>query len=172
MGISPVDHALGEQPNTGSRRGCSTVMDDEEALDAYSAVVVTVARQVLPSVASLHVRGDRGEGAGSASVLSADGFLLTSAHVVAGAREATAALTDGTESVADVIGRDPLSDLAVLRSQGALPPPVPLGDAATLQVDRLVVALGNPLGLAGTVTPRHRLRVGPLVAHQWQKGGR
>ncbi len=98
-------------------------MEDDEALDAYSAAVVRVAQQVLPSVASLHVRGERGEGAGSASVLTADGFLLTSAHVVAGAREATAAFTDGTETVADVTGRDPLSDLAVLRARGDLPPP-------------------------------------------------
>jgi S1-C subfamily serine protease len=127
-------------------------MEDEEALDAYSEAVVRVAQQVLPSVASLHVRGERGEGAGSASVLTADGYLLTSAHVVAGAREATAAFTDGTETVADVTGRDPLSDLAVLRARGDLPPPVTLGDAAMLQVGQLVVALGNPLGLAGTVT--------------------
>ncbi len=127
-------------------------MDEDEVLDAYSAAVVRVAREVLPSVASLHVRGGRGEGAGSASVLTADGFLLTSAHVVEGAEQATAAFTDGTETVADVTGRDPLSDLAVLRARGELPAPVILGDAAGLKVGQLVVALGNPLGLAGTVT--------------------
>ena len=57
---------------------------DREVLDAYSAAVIGVAQRVLPSVASLRVRGRRGEGAGSASVLTADGFLLTSAHVVEG----------------------------------------------------------------------------------------
>jgi Trypsin-like serine proteases, typically periplasmic, contain C-terminal PDZ domain len=113
---------------------------------------VRVAETVLPSAASLAVRTRRGQGAGSASVLTADGFLLTSAHVVAGADRATAAFTDGGEVPVDVIGRDPLSDLAVLRARGPVPAPVTLGDAATLRVGQLVVALGNPLGLAGSVT--------------------
>ncbi len=127
-------------------------MTDEGALDAYSATVVRVAGTVLPSVASLRVRNSRGQGAGSASVLTSDGFLLTSAHVVEGADAADAAFADGTEVRADVIGRDPLSDLAVLRARGAVPAPVVLGDAAQLRVGQLVVALGNPLGLAGSVT--------------------
>ena len=127
-------------------------MPDEEILDAYSAAVVRVAQRVLPSVASLHVRSGRGEGGGSASVLTADGYLLTSAHVVEGATSVTAAFTDGTETVADVAGSDPLSDLAVLRARGNVPAPVERGDAATLQVGQLVVALGNPLGLSGSVT--------------------
>src|SRR6476469_9008585 len=126
--------------------------DDEDAFDAYSAAVVRVAERVLPSVASLLVRTNRGTGAGSASVLTADGFLLTSAHVVEGADSAEAAFTDGTEVRADVVGRDPLSDLAVLRARGDVPAPVTLGDAAALRVGQLVVALGNPLGLAGSVT--------------------
>jgi S1-C subfamily serine protease len=126
--------------------------NDFEALDAYSTAVIHVAESVLPSVASLRVLTRRGEGAGSASVLTADGFLLTSAHVVAGADTAEAAFTDGTRVDTDVIGRDPLSDLAVLRARGAVPQPVLLGDAATLRVGQLVVALGNPLGLAGSVT--------------------
>jgi S1-C subfamily serine protease len=126
--------------------------EEDDALDAYSAVVVRVAEAVLPSVASLRVRTRRGEGGGSASVLSADGLLLTSAHVVEGATTCEAAFTDGTEARADVIARDPLSDLAVLRAHGAVPPPVTLGDAAGLRVGQLVVALGNPLGLAGSVT--------------------
>ncbi len=126
--------------------------DDSEALDAYSAAVVRVAESVLPSVASLRVQTRRGDGAGSASVLTADGFLLTSAHVVEGADRAEAAFTDGTRTGADVVGRDPLSDLAVLRARDAVPPPVLLGDAAKLRVGQLVVAMGNPLGLAGSVT--------------------
>ena len=127
-------------------------MSDEEALDAYSAVVVRVAERVLPSVASLRVRVPGGMGAGSASVITADGFLLTSAHVVDGAERVEALFADGTEIRADVVGRDPLSDLAVLRTRGAVPPPIPLGDASQLKVGQLVVALGNPLGLAGSVT--------------------
>jgi len=127
-------------------------MTDDDMLDAYSATVVRVAETVLPSVASLRVRTRRGQGAGSASVLTDDGFLLTSAHVVEGADGAEAAFADGTEVHADVIGRDELSDLAVLRARGTVPPAVTLGDAAQLRVGQLVVALGNPLGLAGSVT--------------------
>ncbi|HEX4433044.1 MAG TPA: trypsin-like peptidase domain-containing protein, partial [Frankiaceae bacterium] len=125
---------------------------DEDALDAYSRIVVDVAEAVLPSVASLRVRGRRGEGAGSAVVLTPDGHLLTSAHVVEGAEGGTAAFTDGESSGFDVVGSDPLSDLAVLRAHGGTPPPVRLGDATTLRVGQLVVALGNPLGLSGSVT--------------------
>lgn len=126
--------------------------DEPAALDAYSAVVTRVARTVLPSVASLAVATPRGPGGGSASVISADGLLLTSAHVVAGADRGEAAFGDGTEVTVDVVGRDPLSDLAVLRARDGLPPPVEFGNAATLRVGQLVVALGNPLGLAGSVT--------------------
>jgi S1-C subfamily serine protease len=128
------------------------MVDDSEALDAYSSVVVRVAESVLPSVASLRVQTRRGDGAGSASVLTTDGFLLTSAHVVEGADTAQATFSDGTIIGTDVIGRDPLSDLAVLRARGPVPAPVLLGDAAKLRVGQLVVALGNPLGLAGSVT--------------------
>jgi S1-C subfamily serine protease len=125
---------------------------DAEALDAYSRAVVAVAEAVLPSVASLTIATRRGQGAGSAGVITSDGFLLTSAHVVAGAEVADAAFADGTRMRADVVGRDPLSDLAVLHARGDVPAPVPLGDAARLRVGQLVVALGNPLGLAGSVT--------------------
>lgn len=127
-------------------------MDDDGLLDAYSRTVVDVAARVLPSVASITVRTSRGAGAGSASVITADGFLLTSAHVVAGATAAEAAFGDGTSLKADVVGRDSLSDLAVLRARGDVPVPVEFGDAALLRVGQLVVALGNPLGLAGSVT--------------------
>jgi S1-C subfamily serine protease len=124
----------------------------EEALDAYSTVVTAVARAMLPSVASLAVRTSRGEGSGSASVITADGYLLTSAHVVAGANSAEAAFTDGTTVKVDVVGRDVLSDLAVLKARGAVPAPVAMGRAEDLRVGQLVVAVGSPLGLAGSVT--------------------
>jgi len=125
---------------------------DREALDAYSSAVTHVVQQVLPSVASLRVRSRFGDGAGSASVLTDDGFLLTSAHVVEGANTVTAAFSNGSEVTADLVGRDAFSDLAVLRARGDVPNPVSLGDAAKLQVGQLVVAVGNPLGLAGSVT--------------------
>jgi S1-C subfamily serine protease len=125
---------------------------DADALDAYSRVVSTVASKLLPSVASLAVRTGRGAGAGSGVAFTDDGFMLTSAHVVAGATDGVAELTDGTETRFDVVGADPLADLAVLRLRDGRPPPATLGDADTLRIGQLVVAVGNPLGLAGSVT--------------------
>jgi S1-C subfamily serine protease len=127
-------------------------MVPDDPLDAYSKVIIAVAETLLPAVASLRVSSRRGEGAGSAVVLSDDGFLLTSAHVVAGAAGGSAEFTDGTETRFDVVGRDALSDLAVLRSQAPTPPAAALGDATGLRVGQLVVAVGSPLGLAGSVT--------------------
>ncbi len=132
----------------------------QDPMDAYSQVVTRVAAALSPAVASLRVRTSAGAGAGSAVVFTDDGFLLTSAHVVdsglpgreRNAVTGTAEFTDGTERVVDVIGADPLSDLAVLRARGSTPPPATLGDAATLAVGQLVVAVGNPLGLTGSVT--------------------
>ena len=126
--------------------------DDDAALDAYSAVVTRVAEAVLPSVAAVSVRTRMGAGAGSASVITADGHLLTSAHVVIGASAVELSFGDGTSMAADVAGTDALSDLAVLRARAGTPPPLRLGDASRLKVGQLVVALGNPLGLAGSVT--------------------
>ena len=125
---------------------------DELALDAYSSIVTRVAATLTPSVASLSVRTRRFRGAGSASVVSDDGLLLTSAHVVRDAERAVAEFADGRETIADVIGSDPLSDLAVLRARDEVPPPIPLGDASRLLVGQIVIALGNPNGLAGSVT--------------------
>ena len=127
-------------------------MSETEALDAYSRTVIDVAERVLPAVASISVRTAIGGGAGSASVITVDGYLLTSAHVVRGANTAQALFSDGTEVTVDVVGRDPLSDLAVLHARAEVPAPIELGDAAGLRVGQLVVALGNPLGLAGSVT--------------------
>ncbi|MGW2095446.1 S1C family serine protease [Promicromonospora sukumoe] len=127
-------------------------MDDQEAMDAYSASIVRVVDAVLPSVAAVSVRTARGAGAGSASVIPGDRLLLTSAHVVESATDVRAAFSDGSEVAAKVIGRDPLSDLAVLRADDDVPPALTLGDAAGLRVGQLVVAVGNPLGLAGSVT--------------------
>jgi S1-C subfamily serine protease len=98
------------------------------------------------------VRSRRGNGGGSASVITPDGYLLTSAHVVAGTRSAEATFADGTTVAADIAGRDELSDLAVLKARGAVPEPVTMGRAEDLQVGQLVVAIGNPLGLVGSVT--------------------
>jgi S1-C subfamily serine protease len=125
---------------------------DTEALDAYSQVVSTVATALLPSVASLTVSTPRGQGAGSGVMFPSDGFMLTSAHVIAGASSGSAEFTSGEDLRFEVIGADPLADLAVLRVQGSPAKPATLGDADKLRIGQLVIAVGNPMGLAGSVT--------------------
>ena len=127
--------------------------DTETALDAYSRIVTAVAGDLTPHVAALEVTGPGGRGgAGSAVIFTGDGLLLTNAHVVAHARSGVAVFSDGRESTVDVVGADPLSDLAVVRARTGTPEPAVLGDASTLRVGQLVVAVGNPLGMAGSVT--------------------
>ena len=122
------------------------------AMDAYSRIVSGVAAKLTPRVASLRVPHLGREGLGSGVVFTGDGFLLTNAHVVGGASGGTAQFSDGTEARFTVVGSDPLSDLAVIRANGSTPEPAELGEADHLVVGQLVVAVGNPLGLAGSVT--------------------
>src|ERR1700674_385295 len=130
-----------------------TIPTERDALDAYSTTVTSVAERVLPSVASLRVgRAGRGGGAGSAVVITRDGYLVTSAHVVAQGGKASASFLDGTEYDVEVVGADPLSDLAIARALAATLEAVPIGDADKLRVGQLVVAVGNPMGFSGSVT--------------------
>ncbi|MGZ4480729.1 MAG: peptidase S1, partial [Gaiellales bacterium] len=88
---------------------------NDEPLDAYSQAVTSVVELLAPSVASVRVAHRRGVGAGSAVAITEDGFMLSSAHVVAGAaRSISVSFVDGSELRAAVVGRDPLCDLAVL----------------------------------------------------------
>jgi len=131
----------------------TAVPTEREALDAYSTTVTSVAERVLPAVASLRVgRTGRGGGAGSAVVITPDGFLVTSAHVVAQGGSASASFLNGSEYDVEVVGADPLSDLAIARALGATLDPVHIGNAEHLRVGQLVVAVGNPLGFSGSVT--------------------
>jgi S1-C subfamily serine protease len=131
---------------------------DAEALDAYSRTVSAVAESLGPSVANLRVsrriRGGRFvDGGGSGVVITPDGFMLTSAHVVDGVRRMIhASFVDGREHSAEVVGADPLSDLAVLRAHADDLVPAALGDADRLRVGQLVVAIGNPYGFTSSVT--------------------
>jgi S1-C subfamily serine protease len=133
-------------------------VSDEEALDAYSLAVTTVAERLSPSVANLRVsrrvRGGRiMDGGGSGVVITPDGFTLTSAHVVARTEgKGRASFVDGRELDFAVVGSDPLSDLAVLRVDARDLVPAELGDAERLRVGQLVVAIGNPHGFTGSVT--------------------
>jgi serine protease Do len=131
---------------------------DDEALDAYSRVVTTVAERLSPSVANLRVArrvrgGRRLDGGGSAVVITPDGFMLTSAHVVARTdASGRASFVDGSDVEFEVVGADALSDLAVLRAVVGELAPAELGDAERLRVGQLVVAIGNPHGFASSIT--------------------
>jgi S1-C subfamily serine protease len=152
-------------------------VDEEQALDAYSRVVTRVADMLIPSVASLKVMqrirgGRRPRGSGSGVAISRDGFALTSAHVVANSDDGTATFADGSEHSYNVVGTDPLSDLAVIRVQGADLVPATLGDADALRVGQLVVAVGNPLGFAGSISAGVVSALGRSFATQSGKAAR
>jgi S1-C subfamily serine protease len=129
---------------------------EEAPLDAYSRVVTEVAERLAPSVANLRVsrrfRGRRLDGGGSGVVITPDGFMLTSAHVVERAETVVASFVDGRELEGEVVGTDSLSDLAVLRARDDGLDPAELGDAETLRVGQLVVAIGNPHGFGSSIT--------------------
>jgi serine protease Do len=150
-GLSSTDGAADAAPESAPER-----LPDADAFDAYSRTVSGVAERLTPSVAHLAVsrrtRRGRAEGAGSGVAISPDGYLLTSAHVVAGGNRVSASFADGRELGAEVVGADALSDLAVVRADARDLTFAQLGDADELRVGQLVVAIGSPMGLAGTVT--------------------
>ena len=155
--MSSTLHFLAGAEGAAGRSPSDERPSDDEALDAYSRVVTAVARDLAPSVANLRVtrrlRGGRtAMGGGSAVVITPDGFLVTSAHVVEGSRSGSASFVDGREMRFAVVGADPLSDIAVLRADAEDLAPAQLGDASDLRVGQLVVAIGNPHGYAGSVT--------------------
>ena len=144
-----------EDNNPGAGTGTET--DDDDVLDAYSQTVIRVAGSVTPHVAAIEMVSTRRNGrvrvgSGSAVVFTVDGYLLTNAHVVAGTESGRAVFADGKQSDVQLVGADPLSDLAVVRGLGRTPPPAVLGNAEFLRVGQLVIAVGNPLGLSGSVT--------------------
>jgi len=148
--IQLVDDPVGS-PRGGTLPAPSP--NDVELLDAYSKAVVHVVERVGPAVVGVGVRAGRGRAGGGSGVLfTPDGYLLTNAHVVAGAKEMRATLTDGSEHTATLVGSDPATDLAVIRIEGTHLPHAELGSSASLRVGQLVVAIGNPLGFSNTVS--------------------
>jgi S1-C subfamily serine protease len=127
---------------------------EHEALDAYSQVVSGVAEMLLPKVAAIRVRrrGLPGEASGSAVSLTGEGHLVTNAHVVGDADTGEATFADGSVARLEIVGRDALADLAVVRADRAIAQPPVYRDVDDLRIGSLVVAVGNPLGLAGSVT--------------------
>ncbi|MFD4268571.1 S1C family serine protease [Rhodococcus sp. NPDC058481] len=128
----------------------------KQAANAPAGSVQAVAQKVLPSVVQIQVAGNRAEGEGSGVILSSDGLILTNNHVAAGAGpdgKIMVAFSDGSTAAAKLVGTDPMSDLAVIKVEGKTDlTPIELGSSADLQVGEGVVAIGSPLGLAGTVT--------------------
>jgi S1-C subfamily serine protease len=155
--MDPAENVIWLGAEPASRlRTASRQSDSAEALDAYSAVVTSVADHLLPRIVQLRVgkaaRQGLPNGTGSGVVFAPDGYILTSAHVARSGAGGIAAFSDGTEVPFEVAGSDPLSDLAVLRVDAGRLAAAELGDADQLRVGQLVVALGSPLGFAGSVT--------------------
>jgi S1-C subfamily serine protease len=137
-----------------------------EPLDAYSAAVVGAVEKVGPAVVSVYVGGaaeaERARGgAGSGVVVTPDGYLLTNEHVVPRVSEARVAFVDGRSAPAVVVGRDPATDLAVLRAQAGTLPYAQLASAERLRTGQLVVAVGNPFGFESTVSAGVVSALGP-----------
>jgi S1-C subfamily serine protease len=151
--VQLVDDPVRHGANPGASPAPAPEPSDVELLDAYSKAVVHVVERVGPAVVGVAVRAGRGRAGGGSGVLfTPDGYILTNAHVVAGAREMRVTLTDGSEHMATLVGTDPATDLAVIRIEGTHLPHAELGGSASLRVGQLVVAIGNPLGFSNTVS--------------------
>ncbi len=155
-------HSRDEQQAEASR-----VATDASALDSYSRTIISVVEKVGPAVVQIGVtktvteRSPLGpvsrlaEGAGSGVIFAPDGYILTNAHVVDGARRLVVTLADGRDLPADLVGTDPDTDVAVVRiapQAGHTLKAAKLGNSDTLQVGQLVIAIGSPVGLQSTVT--------------------
>jgi S1-C subfamily serine protease len=131
---------------------------DLELLDAYSRTVVSVVNSVGPAVVSIvggknqrHQAPDQA-GAGSGIIIAPDGYILTNDHVIHNANTLEVSITDGTRISATLIGKDPATDLAVIRAQASYLPCSTLGSSDRLRVGQLVIAMGNPFGFQSTVS--------------------
>jgi S1-C subfamily serine protease len=140
-------------PANDASRASPAAPEDVELLDAYSSAVIGVVERVGPAVVSIGRSSRRGPaGAGSGVVFTPDGYVLTNAHVAAGAHQLELGFTDGSTTAATVVGIDHATDLAVLRAAGKTLGHAAFGRSSSLRVGQLVVAIGNPLGFSSTVS--------------------
>jgi S1-C subfamily serine protease len=144
------------EPASSVPDGSDRPVDEREALDAYSRVIVTVAETLGPAVVNLRAAGGDGDkrtaGSGSGFLFTPDGFLLTNHHVVRGSTRMRVRLNDGREVPGHVVGADPWTDVAVVQAEASGLPHAQLGESSGLRVGQLVVAIGSPFGFDSTVT--------------------
>jgi S1-C subfamily serine protease len=125
---------------------------DEQLLDAYSKAVVAATHRISPSVVNVEVQHQAQQGGGSGFIFTANGYVITNSHVVHNASRVDVTLADGRKLLADVVGDDPHTDVAVVRVHEDHLTPALLGDSKSIQPGQLVVAIGNPYGFQATVT--------------------
>src|SRR6058998_1891350 len=156
MAVRPRLRRVNDVPGAPRTSAPPPPAGDRELLDAYSEAVIAVVERVGPAVASVSVaarrEGGLPAGSGSGVLFTPDGYLLTNAHVVRGAKRVGVSLTDGSTLEASVVGADEPADLAVIAVDGSRLPYAELGSSANLRVGQLVVAIGNPLGFSSTVS--------------------
>lgn len=130
----------------------SAAVGDEQALDAYSTLVATVAETASPSVVAIQTStGKKSGGSGSGFALTPDGLILTNSHVIHGAKRIRVETTQGTSDIAEIVGEDPHTDTALIRARVDVPP-IELGSSRLLRVGQLAIAIGNPFGFECSVT--------------------
>jgi S1-C subfamily serine protease len=130
----------------------SAAVGDEQALDAYSTLVATVAETASPSVVAIQTTtGKKSGGSGSGFALTPDGLILTNSHVIHGAKRIRVETTQGTSDIAEIVGEDPHTDTALIRARVDVPP-IELGSSRLLRVGQLAIAIGNPFGFECSVT--------------------
>lgn len=125
--------------------------DDAPLLDAYSATVADAVDRIGPSVCRIEPVAQRA-GHGSGFVISPDGLIVTNSHVVGKAMTVRIAMPDGHKAEGRVLGRDPDTDIALVRAHDSFPEFAPLGDSKQLRRGQIAIAIGNPLGFEWTVT--------------------